>query len=436
MKNCKIKLILLLSMVLLLLFTSLNVITTYMKMTKTVEESIATQNLEAAISIASDIDIEKYKQFLDNPVEGENYWELRDYLNDAREKIGALIVYTLEVDNPVVSKAMIAGMPEELEDAYSIGEVCTVPAAQVKRAFAGDTYITDVIEDSVYGSYLSVGAPIKDETGQIIAYLGIDIGVNTLNSIKAKVMENNVLTLVFNGVLILFVIVSFLLLQSWYQKEMTKEVGHTEDTYQGEIKTLITSVSSLRHDFTNHIQVIHGLLQLGEMNQAQKYISSLSKEVRSIQSLKLDIEHPGLSILLQTKKLAAQNNNIDVDITISQNAFDKIKTTDLIKILSNLVDNAIDATIELPDGERKIMISCTADDTQYLFKVTNSGPNIVDNDQIFKQGFSTKRAEQGKIRGQGLFIVREVTRKYNGEIFLDSTKDLETTFIVKIPLSK
>ncbi|MFJ7952534.1 sensor histidine kinase [Lysinibacillus sp. NPDC096418] len=434
MRNRKIRLIILLSTVLMLLFTSLNVIASYVKMTKTVEESIANQTLEAAISISSALDIEKYKKFLNDPVTDENYWELREYLNDAREKLGALHVYTLEIDNPRVSKAMIAGMPRDIKEGYIIGEVCTVPATQVSKAYAGHTYVTDVLEDLNYGSYLSVGAPIEDETGQIIAYLGIDIGVNTLNDIKGKVLENNALILVFNGVFILFVIVSFLFLQSWYQKEMAKEVGVTEDTYQGEIKTLITSVSSLRHDFINHIQVIHGLLQLGETKQAQQYLSSLSKEVQPIRSLKLNVEHPGLSILLQTKKIAAQNNNIDIDFTISRNSFEKIKTTDLIKVLSNLIDNAIDATIELPEGERKITICCTADDARYEFKVTNTGPTIVEKDQIFKQGFSTKSAEQGKIRGQGLFIVKEIVSKYNGEISISSTQDLETTAIVKIPL--
>ena len=55
-------------------------------MKKTVEESIANQSLEAAGSIASSIDVEAYKQFLDNPVKNDYYWQLRNYLNDARVK--------------------------------------------------------------------------------------------------------------------------------------------------------------------------------------------------------------------------------------------------------------------------------------------------------------------------------------------------------------
>ncbi|MFJ7732121.1 GHKL domain-containing protein [Lysinibacillus sp. NPDC097231] len=434
MKNPKIKLILILATILLSFFTSLNIITSYVKIKKTVEESIANQSLEAAISVASSIDVEEYQRFLDNPEKNDYYWEIRSYLNDARVKLGALFVYTLEVDNPKVSRAMIMGLPNDISKSFDIGGVCTVPEQQVQKAYEGETYVTEVIQDSVHGAYLSVGAPIKDKSGKVIGYLGIDISADTLNGIKGKVIEDNLFIFIFNGVFILIVTGSFFFLQRWYQKEMAKEVEVTEDTYQAEIKTLITSVSSLRHDFTNHIQVLHGFLQLDKPEQAKQYLYSLSKEVQAIKSLKLNIDHPGLSILLQTKKLTAQNHNIDMDFTISQDAFNKIKTTDLIKILSNLIDNAIDAATELPEGQRKITICCNADETQYEFKITNTGPNIVDTSQIFKQGFSTKKPESEKIRGQGLFIVREIVNKYNGQISIESSNHLETTAIVNIPI--
>ncbi|KAA0955903.1 GHKL domain-containing protein [Sporosarcina sp. ANT_H38] len=436
MKNHKIKLILVLSAVLLLFFTSLNVFTSYVKMKKTVEESIANQSLAAAESIASALNKETYQKFLNDPVKNEYYWELTNYLVDAREKLGALFVYTLKIDNPKVSTIMIGGLPKELDDSYSIGAVCTVPEKQVKRAFEGNTYVTNIIEDADFGSYLSVGVPIKDEAGKVMGYLGIDISVDTLNDIKGTVLKNNILLFIFNGAFILVVIGSFFLLQRWYQKEVAKAVGYTEDTYQAELKTLITSISSLRHDFTNHIQVLHGLLQLGESKQAQQYVSSLSKEVLAIESLKLNIDHPGLSILLQTKKLTAQNYHIDMNFTVSHDEFDKIKTTDLIIILSNLIDNAIDATIALPEAEREIAISCKKDVTQYVFKITNTGPEIIENEHIFEQGYSTKKAEQGKIRGQGLFIVKEVVNRYNGKLSIDSLNELETIAIVEIPLKK
>jgi sensor histidine kinase regulating citrate/malate metabolism len=55
-------------------------------------------------------------------------------------------------------------------------------------------------------------------------------------------------------------------------------------------------------------------------------------------------------------------------------------------------------------------------------------------EQIFKKGYSTKKAEQGKIRGHGLYIVREIVNRYDGHISFQSS-DLYTTAIVKIPNS-
>ena len=436
MRNSRVKLIFVLSTVLLLFFTSFSVYMSYMRITRTVEESVANQSLEAAKSIAASMDIEVYKKFLSEPIKNESYWDIRSYLNDAREKLGVLYVYTLKVDNPRVSQAMIMGYPKVTNDKndYPIGIDCTVPEEQVKRAYEGKTYVTGVLIDPVYGDYLSVGAPVKDSEGNIIAYLGIDFSLETLNEIKKKVLEDNMFLLLFNGVFILIVLGSFLFMQKWYKRETAKEVEVTEDTYLTEIQTLITSVSSLRHDVNNHILVLHGLLQLGESEKALQYVSTLSKEVKRIESFQFDIGHPGLSILLQTKKLAAENQRIDMHMTLSQDSFEHIKTTDLIIILSNLIDNAMDATMELPEKERKISIECAVNDGQYLFKVTNTGPKIKDSTNVFKQGYSTKKGQQGKVRGQGLFIVKEVVSKYNGSISINSSTDFITTAIVEIPI--
>ena len=437
MKSLKMKLVLVFSIVLLFFFISISIYTSYKKIEETVEEVIANQTLEAAKTIATSIDLETYERFLDEPKRNKDYWAIRSYLNDAREKLGALYVYTLKIDNPTVSHALIVGFPENEDNPndFPIGEHCTVPAEQVKMAYyEGASFVTGEINDSRYGDYLTVGAPIMNEDGEIISYLAIDISTDKLNAIKGTVIKNNIYLLAFSGLLIIIVIVCVVLLQNWYRKEMAKEVDSTQNTYQKEIQTLIASVSSLRHDYMNHIQVIHGLLNIGETEQATKYVSELFKDVQAVESIKINLDHPGLAILLQTKKLASQNQHIEMDIAVDANPFDKIKTVDLINILSNLIDNAIEATIELPEEERKITICCKADGGCYTFYIKNTGQELHDTDQIFMQGYSTKKAEQGKIRGQGLFIVNETVKKYNGTITLDKLSDNEAIAIVKIPI--
>lgn len=433
MKRFKLKLIIVLSIVLVIFFIGISMYTSYTKIENTVEEAIANQNLEAAKSIAKAIDLETYERFLKEQNRDEDYWTIRHYLNDAREKLGVLYVYTLEVDNPTTSKALIVGYPENKDNPndFPIGEVCTVPETQVKLAYEeGKQFVTKILEDTKYGhEYMTVGTPIMNGEGEIISYLSIDISTDTLDEIKESVMNSNMVLLVLNGLFVIIFIISLFLLQKWYQKE----VGTTEYTYQKEIKTLIASVSSLRHDYINHIQILYGFLQIGEVDQARNYAESLSKDIQTIESLKCNLDHPGLAILLQTKKLTCQNQEIDIQITVDDNPFDNIKTIDLINILSNIIDNAIDATMELPEKQRKITVSCKADELFYTFSIKNTGRKLPDINRIFKQGYSTKKVEEGRVRGQGLFIVKETLNKYNGSITLDTTKEKETISIVKIP---
>ncbi|MFC7686196.1 ATP-binding protein [Ureibacillus sp. GCM10028918] len=434
MKNNKIKLILVISAVLLIVFNGFSFFVTDRNIETTVEEAIANQTLDTAKAISAKIDIDTYKNFLSNPEKNEHYWKINNQLINIRDDIGALFVYTLKIDNPNVSYVMVDGIPKG-QHGLDIGAICTVPEEQVRQAFyKGAPYTSDIIDDPQNGKYLSVGAPIMDENNNIIGFLGIDISTDKINAINESVQENNVVIFLINSVFLLIVIISSYLIQNWYQREVAKEVENTEDTYQGEIQTLLSSVSSLRHDYSNHIQVIHGLLTIGETEKALQYVNSLSNEVQLIESINSTIEHPGLAILLKSKKIAAQNHQIAMETKIAQDSYHQIKTTDMIRILSNLIDNAIDATKELTEEPRRVSILCDANETHYTFEVVNTGPRIVNSEEIFKRGFSTKQGEEGIVRGQGLFIVKEVVRKYNGEISIHSTNENVTTATVVIPI--
>ncbi|CAH0258516.1 Sensor protein CitS [Peribacillus sp. Bi96] len=436
MKNKKLRAFLYLTILLLIVFILLNMFSTYLSIKNSVQKSVANQNLVAARSIADSMDIEAYQRFLNNQVKSREYEDIKAYLEDAREKIGALYVYTIKVDNPVVSKAMITGFSKDHKGDFPIGGVCTVPAKQVKQAYEGKSFITGILEDPEYGDYLTVGVPMKDQGGKIIGFLGIDVSAEDINSINEKVLKSSIAILVYNGGFVIMLLVTFFVIQKWYQKELTREVGDTEDTYQSEFQSLIASVHSLRHDFSNHIQVIHGLLKLEENAKALDYLTGLSKEVHSIASMKLDVIHPGLSVLLETKRLSAQNYNIDIELDISSNSFNRVKTIDLIKLLSNVIDNAIEATIELPEQERRMKIACIADEEKYTFMVTNTGQMIsaLDQENIFASGFSTKKAQKGKVRGQGLFIVKDLVDRYDGEIRVQSNEK-QTSITMIIPVN-
>ena len=146
---------------------------------------------------------------------------------------------------------------------FPIGEDCTVPEAQVKLAYdEGKQFVTGVLDDKKYGPhYITVGTPIMNGKGEIISYLSIDISTETLDGIKETVINSNIVLLVLSGLFVIIVIISFFLLQKWYQKE----VGTTENTYQKEIKTLIASVSKVKPremSFLNRFGILGEYLKL------------------------------------------------------------------------------------------------------------------------------------------------------------------------------
>lgn len=100
----------------------------------------------------------------------------------------------------------------------------------------------------------------------------------------------------------------------------------------------------------------------------------MREEAQVIYQLPSNTNHPALSVLFQTKYLKAQSHNVDIQFHISNSPFDSIQSIDLVKILSNLIDNAIDATNELPQEERKIDVYCEDNNEGYVLRVTNTGP--------------------------------------------------------------
>ncbi|WP_262421809.1 ATP-binding protein [Bacillus aquiflavi] len=436
-KNKKIRFIVILSIIFLLALTAINISVSYLKTKKTVEVTIASHSEEIANTIAASIDINKYEHFMHNPVENELFFELNDYLIDIREKTGALHVYTLEIDNPKVSKIMIPGFSESSKATY-IGSVCTVPEKQVRKAYySGESYYTEVIKDPQFGDYISAGAPIKNKENKVIGFLGVDISAATLDEIGKLVIKSNLSLFIFNGIFVFILLVSFFVIQKWYQTELSKEVGETEKTYQTEFKTIINSIRSIRHDFVNHIQVMHGLLKIKSYEKAFEYVDSLKKEVAIYESVPLKVNNPALMVLLQTKWIQAQNNKVETTFKTCDDSFQDIKTIDLIKILSNLIDNALDATMEVPENERKLCVKCDRTSDHYLLRVTNTGTPIPvkSADLIFQKGYSTKHLKEGQVRGYGLYIVKEVVDKYRGTITFQSEKN-RTTFEVSIPIKE
>ena len=103
---------------------------------------------------------------------------------------------------------------------------------------------------------------------------------------------------------------------------------------------------------------------------------------------------------------------------------------EICRILGNLVDNAMDAALEIHDHRPCVRVYIGEDIRCWKLEVSNNGPEIPVSIQrnIFQPGFTTKYAGHGN----GLSIVSELIEKYDGHLRLSSDAAL-TRFSCDFP---
>jgi CitB family two-component system sensor histidine kinase MalK/two-component system sensor histidine kinase DctS len=159
-------------------------------------------------------------------------------------------------------------------------------------------------------------------------------------------------------------------------------------------------VSTLRantHEFLNKLQVISGLLQMGQTEEAQRYIGSINTAYEHITGpvLKL-IRNTNVAALILGKSSRMRELDIDL-VMVSESDLPErsrfLSTTELLTVLGNLLENAIEATNAIPAEElRAISLQIKEDEKGLLIIVSDTGEGIEPENlpRIYEKGFSTK----------------------------------------------
>ncbi len=184
-----------------------------------------------------------------------------------------------------------------------------------------------------------------------------------------------------------------------------------------------------RHDFLNHIQIIHGLIEMDNHKEASEYMEEIYKEIQSVNRI-MKTKSPAINALLQVKETTCDSKNITFNI-ISTTRLEKpaMKPWDICGILGNLIDNAIHAAEKVKDG--KILVSLKEDIRNYVFKVKDNGTGIPKNivEMIFDLGFTTK-GNMGS--GIGLAVSKRKLKEHGGDIKFTTGKK-GTVFTFNVP---
>lgn len=187
---------------------------------------------------------------------------------------------------------------------------------------------------------------------------------------------------------------------------LKEEWGHVREQDQ-EIRKLHESVRRLKHDMKNHLLVIASCLNAEEYDAARSYTSGMLDKLNSIHSY-VETGNSLMNHILNEKLELARSRGIAVKAEIQTLSFAKMESLDFSALLSNLLDNAIEASREVVDPRLYVEIGKSRGYEKILVRNRIAGSVLERNPRLL----SAK--PDGGAHGMGIPQIRGIVEKYQG----------------------
>jgi signal transduction histidine kinase len=165
------------------------------------------------------------------------------------------------------------------------------------------------------------------------------------------------------------------------------------------------------HEFQRHLQTLQDLLQQNEYTTAESYLAQLQSN-RTLQTFCINSHHPVIDVILNQKYQLAQDIGIKMQIQVNDLSGVNIQTEPLVVLLSNLLDNAIEACRKYT-GQKEIC--CTILHTDVLYVSIRNTSDLV----VFQDGEVKSSKSKGLEHGYGIPAVKYILDQLGAEYTFD-----------------
>ena len=184
------------------------------------------------------------------------------------------------------------------------------------------------------------------------------------------------------------------------------------------IRLYAEALRAQSHEFMNKMHVVLGLTHMKQYEELQKYISGMVSEHQyEIGGVMKRIKSPVFAGFYSGSSAMLEKN---IKLIISEDSYmpeidDESITHELITIVGNLIDNALEAVTNCEKKRVEVKIQ-HGDILTITVQDTGKGIQEKEIEELFTKGYSTK----GDNRGYGLYLVKESIQRINGEIHMHS----------------
>ena len=215
---------------------------------------------------------------------------------------------------------------------------------------------------------------------------------------------------------------------SFFSKQIDKRIAAYQreliETHYREVENMYRQIRGWRHDYRNHIQMMKVLAASGDMDALRAYLDELDTDLNTVDTV-VKTGNPMADAILNSKISLARSRNIPTQVDAHIPVKLKMSELDLCCIIGNLFDNAMEASMALPEEKRLIRVYMDMKGTQLYISFTN----FTAAKKLSKvgKGFKTSKGEG---HGFGLVRMDDIVSRYDGYLSRNSEDGAFTTEIL------
>ncbi len=216
------------------------------------------------------------------------------------------------------------------------------------------------------------------------------------------------------GIIVIAVVVNVLLwlflMPRYVKRRISGFQNELVDRHYDEVEVMYRKMRGWRHDYHNHIQVLKAYLSLTQYREALDYLDGLEKDLSVVDTV-LKTGNVMVDAILNSKLSLIRERKIAVDATALVPGDAPVSGIELSVLIGNLLDNAMEACMELPqEKDRFIRIYIDRIKKQLYISVTNSMKGKA------KRLGARFLSRKGGNHGFGLYRIDSIVAKYGGYV--------------------
>lgn len=322
-----------------------------------------------------------------------------------------------------------------------IGLLVRQQKAMMESIYEGVIAIDDHLRIEVINQaarkLLDLNQPVRQLRGQRISQVIAPVPFFTLKTMLQQDTHDEICR--FNDLTVIASRVRIMLedsLQGWVITFRDRNEIDTLSAQLSQVKRYVDNLRIMRHEQLNRMTTLSGLLHMGRYKEAIHYIQAQSEHAQELLDfISSRFRSPTLCGLLLGKASRAREKGVELHFDpacLMDKPFAPLAESELISIIGNLLDNAIEATQRAPLPHAPVEVLIKLNSQELIVEVADQGIGITPafRERIFERGITTKTHGD---HGIGLYLIDSYVTQAGGSIEVADNMPRGAIFSLFIP---